>query len=37
MTWKIVGYYFDGKDSYRMYENESGNTKMIKEKNDKRR
>lgn len=28
--WEVVGYYFDGKQSWTIYENDSGKTKKIK-------
>ena len=34
IAWDIVGYYFDGKHSWTLYENESGQTKRVKEKSD---
>jgi|TARA_E500000318_G_C3563212_1_gene214502 hypothetical protein len=28
--WKVVGYYFDGKQAYTLLQDESGKTKTIK-------
>jgi hypothetical protein len=30
---EIVGYYYDGKDHYVIYQDEDGNTKMVLESN----
>ena len=30
---EIVGYYFDGKDHYVIYQDEKGNSKMVLESN----
>jgi hypothetical protein len=33
MTLETIGYYWDGKDSYVIYQDENGNTKLVLESN----
>ena len=30
---ELIGYYWDGKDSYVIYQDEKGNTKLVLESN----
>ena len=33
MTLETIGYYWDGKDSYVIYQDENGHTKLVLESN----